>query len=450
MSSIKELRDAYLAKTVASRRLYERARKVLPGGTGRGATAFTPYPLYGEYAQGAILTDIDGNEYIDFNLEGGSCLFGHRSPVVMDAVRSQLGRSEVQSIASPLEVEVAERLTRFIPSMEMVRFLNSGSEACAIAARLARAFTGRSLIAMCEGHHHGQLDALLFSHYGPPVGTDNAPETVRDSLGMSPDIEKNVIVLPFNDPEQSVRIIEANKDRLAAVFLEPMTIFGGAIPADPQFIQALRRTTANHDILLVADEVPAGVRIGRGGAIATYGVQPDLFITGKALAGGLPVGVYGGRRDILDPLLSPPHDRKTKAHSSGTFSANPTVMSACLAVLEALESGTVNRELDRLGEQVRGELRTLADQLGVPMQVTGAHSIFGIHFVEQVPHSARHIQGDQRRADFSLAMMANGILWPAGRIAGFVCTAHTAQHIDKFIEACRIAVAAAYLESSEP
>ena len=367
MSSMKELREAYLTKTDGSRRMYERARSVLPGGAARGATAFTPYPLYGEHAEGAILTDIDGNEYIDFNLEGGSCLFGHRSPVVIDSVKSQLDRSEVQSIASTLEVEVAERLTQFIPSMEMVRFLNSGSEACAITARLARAFTGRPVIAMCEGHHHGQLDTLLFSHYGPPVGADNAPETVCDSLGMSPDVEKNVIVLPFNDPEQSVRIIEANKNRLAAVFLEPLTIFGGAIPADPQFVEALRRTTVDHDILFVVDEVPAGVRIGRGGAIATYDVKPDLFITGKALGGGLPVGAYGGRRDILDPLLSPPHDRNTKAHSSGTFSANPTVMSACLAVLEALESGEVNRDLNRIGEQVRSELRKLADQLGVPM-----------------------------------------------------------------------------------
>ena len=448
MPSMKELRKAYLTKTDGSRRMYERARRVLPGGAGRGATAFTPYPLYGEHAEGAILTDIDGNEYIDFNLEGGSCLFGHRSPVVIDSVKSQLDRSEVQSIASTLEVEVAERLTQFIPSMEMVRFLNSGSEACAITARLARAFTGRPVLAMCEGHHHGQLDTLLFSHYGPPVGADNAPETVCDSLGMAPDVEKNVIVLPFNDPEQSVRMIEANKNRLAAVFLEPMTIFGGAIPADPQFVEALRRTTVDHDILFVVDEVPAGIRIGRGGAIATYDVKPDLFITGKALAGGLPVGAYGGRRDILDPLLSPPHDRKTKAHSSGTFSANPTVMSACLAVLEALESGEVNQELNRIGEQVRSELRKLADQLGVPMHVTGAHSIFGIHFVERMPHSSRDIQRDQRRADFSMAMMANGILWPAGRIAGFVCTAHTTRHIEQFIEACRIAIEAAYLESS--
>ena len=227
-----------------------------------------------------------------------------------------------------------------------------------------------------------------------------------------------------------------------------MTIFGGAIPADPPFVEALRRTTADHDILFVVDEVPAGVRIGRGGAISTYDVKPDLFITGKALAGGLPVGAYGGRRDIIDKLLSPPYDRKTKALSSGTFSANPTVMSACLAVLEALESGEVNQELNRIGEEVRSELRKLADQLSVPMQVTGAHSIFGIHFVEPMPHSSRDIQRDQRRTDFSMAMMANGILWPAGRIAGFVCTAHTTQHIEQFIEACRIATEAAYLESS--
>lgn len=448
MQTLDQLKALYHQRTAGSRKLYERAKEVLPGGAARGATAFTPYPLYGDRAAGALLTDVDGNEYVDFNLEGGSCLFGHCSPIVVDRVRQQLRQSEVQSIASSLEVEVAERVCRMIDCVEMLRFVNSGSEACCIAARIARAHTKRPMIAMCEGHHHGQLDTLLFSHYGPPAGSDDAPATVCDSRGMTDGEENSVLMLPFNDPQNAVKRIHQHADRLAAVFLEPMTIFGGAIPAEDDFVQALRRATAANDILLVVDEVPAGVRIGRGGAIARYDVRPDLFITGKALAGGLPVGMYGGRRDILEPLLAPPYDRSIKALSSGTFSGNPTVLCACLAVLEALQDGRVNARLDALGEQTRAALRDLAKTLDVPMHVTGKHSIFGIHFSESPPRSARDVRRDSRRADFAIAMMAQGILWPAGRIAGFLSTAHGEQHIEQLVNACRVSTQAVYPSAS--
>jgi glutamate-1-semialdehyde 2,1-aminomutase len=444
MRTLDQLKALYHQRTTGSRAMYERARQVLPGGAARGATAFSPHPLYGSRANGALLTDIDGNDYVDFNLEGGSCLFGHCSPIVMDRVREQLRISEVQSIASPLEVEVAERVCRMIDCVEMLRFVNSGSEACAIAARICRAHTGRPMIAMCEGHHHGQLDTLLFSHYGPPNGDDSAPATIRDSLGMSPGEDRNVLMLPFNDAAGAAQLIERYADRLAAVFLEPMTIFGGAIPAEPDFVHALRRTTSRHGILLVVDEVPAGIRIGKGGAISHYDVRPDLFITGKALAGGLPIGMYGGRRDILEPLLSPPYDRSNKALSSGTFSGNPTVMSACLAVLEAVEDGSVNARLNALGDHTRSALRDLAANLGVPMYVTGKHSIFGVHFSDVSPRSSRDVRRDNRRLDFAMAMMAQGILWPAGRIAGFLSTAHGEEHIEQLVTACRISAQAVY------
>lgn len=444
MNDLATLKAKYHHQTAGSRKMFDRARTVLPGGSARGATAFVPYPLYGSRSAGAILTDIDGNDYIDFNLEGGSCIFGHCSPIVVDKVRAQLQQTEVQSIASPLEVEVAERITKMIDCVEMLRFVNSGSEACSIAARIARAYTGRPMIAMCEGHHHGQLDTLLFSHYGPPVGSDTAPATVCDSAGMSPGEASDVLMLPFNDPASARRLIAQHADKLAAVFLEPMTIFGGAIPAEHDFVVALREATSAHGILFVVDEVPAGVRFGKGGAIGRHGVKPDLFITGKALAGGLAVGMYGGRRDILEPMLSPPYDRATKALSSGTFSGNPTVMSACLAVLEALEDGKVNTQLETLGEQTRTALRDLANTLGVPMHVTGAHSIFGIHFSETLPRSSRDVLRDSRRADFAMAMMAQGVLWPAGRIAGFLSTAHGEEHIEQLVKACRISTEAVY------
>ena len=440
MTKIDDIRVHFYSKTEGSRRLFGRAHRVLPGGAARGATALEPYPLYGREARGAVLIDVDGNEFVDFNLEGGSCILGHCAPEVVGRVKKQLDRAEVMSMASELEVELAERIPQFIYCIEMMRFVNSGSEACAVAARLARAFTGKPLIAMCEGHHHGQLDPLLFSHYGPPAGAPNSPLTVRDSLGMLEGSENSVITLPFNDIPATTALIRANAEKMAAVFLEPLTIFGGAIPAQTEFVRAIRAVTSELGILMVVDEVPGGVRIGRGGAIGAHGVTPDLFITGKALAGGLPVGLYGGRRDILDSLLKPPYHRQLKVLSSGTFSGNPMVLSACLAVLDALESGEVHRKVNQLGEQVREELRGLVKSLGVPVQVTGAHSIFGIHFAEEPVHNVRQSGHPEWRSDFALIMMVNGILWPAGRIAGFLSTAHTDEQIDRLLMACRQAL----------
>ena len=430
--------EAYRAKTPGSRRLFERARGMLPGGASRGATAFQPYPLYAREATGVIVTDVDGNEYLDFNLEGGSCILGHGAPEIIQRVKAQLSTAEVMSMASELEVELAERITRFLPCVEMMRFLNSGSEACAIAARLARAFTGKPLIAMCEGHHHGQLDTLLFSHYSSPAGPARAPETVKDSLGLPEGSNRLVLTLPFNDTAAAVALIQAHADHLAAVILEPVTIFGGAIPAEVEFVRGLRAVTQESGILLMVDEVPTGVRVGPGGAIGRLGVTPDLFITGKALAGGLPVGLYGGRRDILEPLLSPPYDACHKVLSSGTFSGNPTVMSACLAVLDALESGEVHRYINRLGDEVRRELRELGQRLGIPLQVTGDFSVFGLHFVEGPVRSVRDCDREQvRRREFALLMMTKGILWPAGRIAAFLSSAHQEEHIERFLEVCK-------------
>jgi glutamate-1-semialdehyde 2,1-aminomutase len=448
MSSIQDLREQFLAKTQGSRRIFERARRVLPGGAARGATAFQPYPLYARRASGVVLTDVDGNEYLDFNLEGGSCILGHCAPQVIDRVKSQLEQAEVVSLASELEVELAERIARYIPCVEMMRFVNSGSEACAIAARIARAFTRKPCIAMFEGHHHGQLDTLLFSHYSPPAGPPQAPETVCDSLGMPAGSSDLVLMLPFNDTDAAVTLIKAHADRLAAVFLEPLTVFGGAISAEKEFVIALRRVTQGLGILLVVDEVPTGVRIGPGGAVSRYGITPDLFITGKALAGGLPIGMYGGRRDILEPLTAPPYHPSRKALSSGTFSGNPMVMAACLAVMDALESGEVHHYINRLGDEVRRQLRDVGQSLGIPFQVTGDYSIFGAHFVEGPIHGVRQCQRQDIRQDFALALMANGILWPSGRIAGFLSSAHTNEHIERFVDTSRRILKTMFMQSA--
>jgi len=323
MIQMEDLRRQFYARTDGSRRLFERAHRFLPGGAARGATAIQPYPLYGRQARGAVLTDVDGNEFVDFNLEGGSCILGHCAEQITERVKKQLDCAEVMSMASELVVELAERIPGFINCIEMMRFVNSGSEACAIVARLARAFTGKPLIAMFEGHHHGQLDALLFSHYGLPAGPPEASTTICDSLGMQEGSEDFVVTLPFNDTAGAIALIRANASRIAAVFLEPLTIFGGAIPAETKFVCAIREVTSELGILMVVDEVPGGVRIGRGGAIGTYGVTPDLFITGKALAGGLPVGMYGGRRDILEPLLGRHTTADTKCSAVEHFPATP-------------------------------------------------------------------------------------------------------------------------------
>jgi glutamate-1-semialdehyde 2,1-aminomutase len=412
MATTVGLRGALSPNTGASQQLFERAMKVLPGGTARNATFMRPYPLYARGAQDGYLIDVDGNRYLDLCLDGGSCIFGHSSSTIREAVKRQVDQMYLVSLATELEVNVAEKICGHLGYVESVRFLNSGSEACQIAARVARAFTSRPLVAMFEGCHHGQLDSLIFSHYSDAAGSHDAPEIVPDTQGLPPGIERSILMLPYNNTEATVSLLRQHASEIAAVMMEPMTIFAGAIPAEPDFLRSVRSVTRDIGAMLIFDEVPTGFRVGLRGMAGWLGVEPDLFVTGKALAGGLPVGMFGGRRDIMESSVAPPFNPRTKALSSGTFSGNPLVLATVLATLERLESGGVYPYLGHLATRVRVGIEERCRAVGVPVQVTGLSSVFGMHLTAQSVRSPRDAQtADSRRpALASAASRARSLL----------------------------------------
>jgi glutamate-1-semialdehyde 2,1-aminomutase len=441
LAAAERLLDGYAAelseRTPCSYALYQKAQRLLPGGTGRNATAFWPYPIYARAGEGPHLVDLDGNRYVDLSLDGGACILGHAPPALLNVLRDQAGRGMLLAMATEAEVMLAERLNQRMPFLEMMRFLNTGSEPEQIGLRIARAFTRRPKIAKVEGHHHGQSDFVLFSHIAEVAGPDHAPKSVADDAGLPPQLAELVVTLPFNNTEAAVALIEQHAGELAAVLIEPLMLWGGAVPAEADYFQAIRDVTQRLGIVLIVDEVPLGVRFGPGGAVSEYGITPDIWTTGKALFGGIAHGLLGGRHDIFDKVVTPPFDPRTKVFCSGTFSANPLAIGAAHVVLDELADGSAVAYMDRLSERLRQSLRTLGQSLDLPLQVTGTHSIFAIHFSEQPIRNFRDVMAGHRgfRRAFYTGLMARGVLWPPGRPSGFVSTAHTDADIDRVLEA---------------
>lgn len=425
------------SRTPRSQRVYREAREFLPGGTGRNATVFWPHPIYARCGEGSKLIDLDDNHYVDLSLDGGACVLGHAASGLLEAMRNQCQRGTLLAMATEEEVRLAGRLRDQFPFLEMMRFLNTGSEPAQIGIRMARAYTRKPKIAKFEGHHHGQSDSVLYSHIAEPAGPDDAPETVPDDAGLPRHLSEMVVTLPFNNPEASVRLIEMHRDELAAVLVEPLMLWGGAIPAQQDFLTSVRDITSRHQILLIVDEVPLGVRHGPGGAIGKYGIVPDIWTTGKALFGGLAHGLLGGRRDIFEPLLAPPYQVDTKVFCSGTFSANPLAIAAAHVVLDALADGRATTHMNAISERLRQGLNELGNRLNLPLQVTGDHSTFAVHFSQSPIHTYRDVMTGHRglRRAFHTGLLAHGVLWPPGRPSGFVSTAHTQSDIDATLQA---------------
>ena len=427
----------YRDRTPKSSALYEKARARLPGGAGRNATMFWPNPIYADHGEGAYLIDIDDNRYVDLSLDGGSCILGHASPEMVAACQEQLTRGSLLAMATEAEVRLAERLNAQMPFLEMIRFLNTGSEPEQIALRIARAFTGREKFARVEGHHHGQSDFMLHSHIGETAGPDLAPETVSDDPGVPASLSQYVITIPFNETEAAVSIIEQNADDLACVMIEPMMMWGGSLPAQQEYLDAIRDVTQRLGILMIVDEIPLGVRFGPAGAIGEYGIAPDMWTTGKALFGGIAHGMLGGRADVFEKVVAPPYDPAIKVFCSGTFSANPMAMTAAHIVLDAMEDGSAVEYMDALTQRLGNGLLSLAEEYELPFQFTGKHSVFAIHLTDRELRTFRDVKAGPQgiRKAFYTGLMARGILWPPGRPTGTLSTAHTEADIDTILEA---------------
>ncbi len=422
------------ARTKKSRSLYEKAKQVLPGGVAGNGKFMLPYPLYFCKAQGAKIVDVDGNEYVDLIMGYGIHMLGHSPTPIVEAVRERLQSGTMPGLATELEVRLAYKVQQHMPAIEMVRFVNTGSEATLMAIRVARAYRKRDKIARFEGNYDGQHDLVQVSGT-TTAGPDDAPQPSPDCLGIPASILQDLLILPYNDAERAVLLITAHADELAGVIMEPVSVYGlGCVPAEREFMKAIREVTSKHDIPLIFDEVVTNFRLGLGGASEYYGVIPDLACLGKIVGGGFPIGGYGGRRDLMDRFLTPTGERGEKVFQSGTFSGNVISMAAGLAMIKELEKGEIYPYINELAEKARSGLRRIAENLGVQMFVSGIKSLFQVHFgIDGIKNVRDKMKADQSQAtEFSQGLLVNGIYAPAHPL--YLSAAHTPQDVDGMLE----------------
>ncbi len=416
--------EDYVSKTPTSKVLYERAKEVLPAGVSYAIRHFEPYPFYTARAKGCKLYDVDGNEYIDFWLGHTALILGHSPPAVVRAVKKQLEKGTHYGTAHELEIALAEQISKMIPTAEMVRFTNSGTEANMYAVRLARAYTGRGKIAKFEGGWHGGYDAL-HKAVKPPY---NLPE----SAGLTSGALEDTIVLPFNDVKSVRERLKGNENEVAAIIIEPVLGSGGAIPAEREFLKELREWCDKNRTLLIVDEVITGFRLAPGGVQQYFGVRPDITVLGKILGGGFPVGALCGPAEIMERLDHTKYPRPYCSFHGGTFTANPITMTAGLTTLKALEDGHLINELNRLGDKVRSQIREIFEAKGVDVQVTGAGSLFSVYFTrEEVKDANTAFRADKRKLiEYHWRLLLNGIFFLPAHY-GALCTAHGKADIKK-------------------
>lgn len=369
----KELKE-YHRKTPKARKYYQTASRYLPGGTTRTLSFFQPYPLFIEKGRGCKLFDVDGNERIDFFNNATSLILGHANPAVVKAVRERAKLGTAFHAPTMHEVELARLLCERIPSVERVRFMNSGTEAAMMAIRAAKAFTGKNKIGKMEGGYHGSADHAYVSVHPnlTQAGPATSPLSLSDSMGISACTMNEVVVMPFNDAEAIEQIVKREKDHLACIIVEPMMGAAGIIPARNGFLQDLRRITRENDVLLIFDEVQT-LRHSWGGAQEMHGVLPDLTALAKIIGGGFPSGAVGGKAEIMAVFDS--SGGRAKVPHGGTFNGNPVTM-------KQLTRKSFSH-LSQLGEELRNGLSRLFDRYGYRARVTGETSFFKVHFTDQ-------------------------------------------------------------------
>ncbi|MBI4540513.1 MAG: aspartate aminotransferase family protein [Gemmatimonadetes bacterium] len=425
--------EEYRRRTPSSRALHERALRYLPGGDTRAVTHFAPYPVYMDRGNGCRLTDVDGNVYLDLVGNYTSLVHGHAHPRIVEAVSAQLARGTAYGSAIESQIRLARALCERVPSLERVRFCNSGTEATLQAIRAAKAFSGRNRILKMEGGYHGTHDAVDVSAApAPAAGPADAPRPVPSSEGLFRGVLADVLVAPFNNLDATARIIEEHGDDRAAGIVEPVLGGGGFVPARREYLTMLRELTRACGALLIFDEVLT-FRLAHGGAQALYGVTPDLTTLGKLIGGGLPVGAFGGRADIMS--LYDPASRRLQ--HSGTFNGNAATMVAGLVALELLTDVEIER-INALGERLRAGFRKALEDAGLPGQVTGAGSLANFYLGDGPPvvdyRSARALRQSPLLPVVHLGLLKRGV-FVASRGLMCVCTAMGEAEVDEAVTA---------------
>ncbi|HEX7066109.1 MAG TPA: aspartate aminotransferase family protein [Bacillales bacterium] len=431
-------------ETNSSFQFMKEACTVMPGGVTANIKFFSPYPLVMKRADQAYLTDLDGNQYIDYLLSYSALILGHGHPKIAEAIQKQIENSGTWLFGTPhqLEVDFGKMIQHFYPSIELLRYTNSGTEATLLALRFASAYTGKYKVAKFEGHYHGGHNQVLFS-INPDIGEAGPfkePNVVPDSKGLSKQDGQQTIILPFNDLEASEEILRKHCDEIGALVLEPVQ--GGFIPAEQRFIEGIRQLTKELGIVLIFDEVKTGFRVSLGGAQEVYGIKPDLTTLGKVIGGGFPIGIVGGKKEIL--MESAPVEEsngkelssKDVLFHSGTYNGHPMILAAGMETVKVLE-----KEIDHVFQMtdiLRKALESLFFNKGIDMQTLGIGSMFNIALTDRDIYNYRDYQKSnfELRKRIDMALLDKGVYTkPLNRYS--LSTCHGEEEIAKTVEAYR-------------
>ncbi len=402
----------------------------MPGGVNSPVRAFKNIhgdPIFFEKAQGAYLFDADGNKYIDYIGSWGPMIMGHSHPEIVNAIKNQAELGTSYGAPTSLESDVASLIIENVPSIEKIRMVNSGTEATMSAIRLARGFTNRNKIIKFDGCYHGHVDSLLIKA-GSGVSTFGLP----DSPGIPEDLAKHTITCPYNDIEAFIQIFNSVKDDLATVIVEPIAGNMGFVPGTLEFLQTIRAYTESNDSLLIFDEVMSGFRVSLGGAQEIYNIKPDLTALGKVIGGGLPVGAFGGKKEIMN-YLAP----EGPVYQAGTLSGNPLAMAAGATLLNLLIAQNPYKELEEKAKVILNGMKEIMISSGIPFSTNQIGGMFGFFFSEELPKNIDDVSrtNDELFSSFINACIQNGIYFaPSKYEAGFISATHGDMEIDKTLE----------------
>jgi len=425
----------YQDETSRSRQLYERALRVMPGGNSRHTLVMDPYPVYAASGQGCRVTDVEGEQRIDFINNYTSLIRGHADPVVTAAVRQVVGQGTAFSMPTESDIRLAELLLDRVPGMQRIRFANSGSEGVLLTIRAARAATGRSKIAKFEGCYHGVYDYAQASDSSRPHnwGDSQHPSTTLEP-SMARSLVDDVVTLPWNDIEVCRALIDDNADQLAAVVFDPLPAALGFVAPDQSFVEFLREITERQGILLIADEV-LSFRVSCQGACASHGIEPDLVSLGKIIGGGFPVGAVMGKQSVMEVF---DHRVGEKVHHGGTYNGNPVTMVAGHETMRQMTPEAYG-QLDALGDRLREAIAETVGRRGIAHQVTGRGSLFGLLFTEAPVRDFRGLvaglSAEPGQMKVAAEMLHHGILLGSRGVLGCLSTPMGTDEIDAFVSA---------------
>ncbi|MCS7130017.1 MAG: glutamate-1-semialdehyde 2,1-aminomutase [Archaeoglobaceae archaeon] len=409
-----------------SSKIYREALTLMPGGVSSPVRAFKPYPFYVSKASGSKLFDVDGNEFIDYCLAFGALILGHGNQEVKEALKEQLEKGWIYGTPIELEVEYAKLIRKFYPSIEMLRFVNTGSEATMSALRLARGFTGKDQIVKIEGSFHGSHEAVLVK-----AGSGATTFGIPNSAGVPKDFVKNTLQVPFNDSEKLSELLEKNKN-VAAVIMEPVMGNSALIIPEKDYLKEVRKITEENDVLLIFDEIITGFRMAMGGAQECYGVKPDLTTLGKIAGGGLPIGIYGGRREIME-RTAPSGD----VYQAGTFSGNPMSLLAGYTTVKILERDRIVEKTAEKAKKLCSGIRDLLSDKNVSVEIAQIASMFCLYFGKTPKNYVEALKLDKEAfMKFFWKLLERGVFLPPSQFETcFMSYAHSDEDMEKTIEA---------------